>query len=148
MIYGTSLTDCLCSQSIRFASENIGSPPWKTKSTRYVFFVAVALPILLGGYVFSGVIGGEEIALIDVPYVNQAAGFSRLPRGCDSIVDTTPEPTWCAWSAGQAGLGTTRSWETPSYMAPGGNHTVRISEHGSPTTTETVDSADICGQAA
>jgi hypothetical protein len=73
--------------SIRFGSEKTGSPPWKKKSTKYLIFVAVVWPLLMFGYVFSGVIGGEEIALIDVPYVNQAAGFSRLPRGCDSLID-------------------------------------------------------------
>jgi hypothetical protein len=73
--------------SIRFASEDIGSPPWKAKSTKYLLFVAVVWPILLFSYVFSGVIGGEEIALLDVPFINHAAGFANLPLGCDSLVD-------------------------------------------------------------
>lgn len=73
--------------AIRFAKEDIGSPPWQAKSTKYLMFVAVVWPILLFSYVFSGVIGGEEIALLDVPFINHAAGFAMLPLGCDSIVD-------------------------------------------------------------
>lgn len=72
---------------LRYGGDDIGSVGWKEKSTKYLLGVAVVWPLLLFAYVFSGIIGGEEIALLDVPFVNQAAGFGDLPLGCDSLID-------------------------------------------------------------
>lgn len=49
---------------------------------------------------------------------------------------------------GQAGVGTTNMWDAPEALTPGGGQTLRIDEHGEPSETATVATADACAQAA
>jgi hypothetical protein len=45
-------------------------------------------------------------------------------------------------------VGTTNNWAEPEYLTPGGDNTVRIDEHGAPSPTATVATADGCAEAA
>ena len=135
---------------LRFAEEEIGSEPWQVKSKRYIRFVAVLWPMLLAAYVFSATIGGEEVAMVNIPYVNQWAGFDKLPQGCDNILQENQEisASFCTWAGGKAGVGTSSIWEERDYLAPGGNQTMRLSKYGIYTQSALVEDADTCAMAA
>ena len=51
-------------------------------------------------------VGGEEIATVDVPLINQRFGFHLLPIGCHSLnddpADATDETQTAAWTAENA----------------------------------------------
>ena len=81
----------------RLLKETIGSLPWKKQTMHYMLFVGVTWPFLLFGTVYTGILGGPEVAALDVPMVNNYAGFATLPLGCDTVRNTGT--AWCDWVA-------------------------------------------------
>lgn len=119
----------------RLLKEQIGSLPWKQQTMVYIQFVAVTWPILLFGVVFTGTIGGQEVAQLDVPYMNQAAGFARLPLGCDTIRQT------------QQNEGSSAFCDWVGMKGQDGDKAVRVDQWGMRTTGDMVDTADNCAAA-
>jgi hypothetical protein len=63
----------------------MGSSEWKARRLKYMCFVGVIWPffVLSAGYCLT--VGGEEIAPMDVPLINERFGFVKLPMGCDTL---------------------------------------------------------------
>ena len=78
---------------------------WQLQRHYLLMTVCMLWPIMVGSAFFVMTIGGEEIAAVDVPIINQRFGFHLLPIGCDSLNDPAEEvdeTTTDAWRVSHA----------------------------------------------
>lgn len=85
---------------IRLDTAPVLSDSWKKQRRILLLMVCVVWPFMVFSALFSMTVGGEEIAAVDVPIINQKFGFHLIPIGCDSlndppaIVDETDTDAW------------------------------------------------------
>ena len=77
---------------LRWDTMPVGSDAWKKNRTMFMAAVCLSWPFFLFSAFFAMTIGGEEIATVDIPIINQQFGFHRVPRGCESLVLPPPPP--------------------------------------------------------
>jgi hypothetical protein len=90
------LTTCIAVfvVKLRFDTMPILSDEWKNNRAMLLAAVCMLWPFFIGSAFFSMTIGGEEIAAVDVPIINQYFGFHLIPIGCDSLHDPVPESVY------------------------------------------------------
>jgi hypothetical protein len=102
---------------IRIESNAVGSDRWKTQRKALLLTVCTVWPFMIGSALFSMTVGGEEIAVVDVPLINQNFGFHLLPVGCDSlneppeVVDETETDEFRAENAETIMLANSSWWD-------------------------------------
>ena len=83
----------------------VATQEWQLQRHYLLMTVCMLWPIMVGSAFFVMTLGGEEIAAVDVPIINQRFGFHLLPIGCDSLNDPAEEvdeTTTDAWRVSHA----------------------------------------------
>ena len=75
---------------IRIDPSPVQSDTWKQNRHRLLLVVCMVWPFMIASALFSMTVGGEEVAMVDVPVINQQFGFHLLPMGCSSLNDEAP----------------------------------------------------------
>eukprot|EP01052_Picozoa_sp_SAG31_P032894 SAG31_NODE_3655_length_4020_cov_15.839582_3_plen_335_part_00 len=76
---------------LRLNKESISSSSWRRHNMMFLILTGIFWPLLIFSSFFVLTIGGEELAVMDVPMINDRYGFHKLPLGCDShLPDDSP----------------------------------------------------------
>eukprot|EP01051_Picozoa_sp_SAG22_P001127 SAG22_NODE_41_length_25488_cov_6.133719_2_plen_881_part_00 len=78
---------------LRLGKKNVESSEWKKQNMIFLVVTGICWPILVFSSCFVLTIGGEELAYMDVPLINNKLGWHDLPLGCDSHLPADDIPS-------------------------------------------------------